>query len=64
MTAAPREVPEPLLDQLKTGGRLVIPVGDRFQDLVVFEKGPEGISRRTLIPVRFVPMTGRGAGEK
>lgn len=64
VTAAPREVPEPLLDQLKTGGRLVIPVGDRFQDLVVFEKGPEGISRRTLIPVRFVPMTGRGAGEK
>ncbi len=61
VTAAPREVPEPLLGQLKTGGRLVIPVGDRVQDLVVFEKGPEGISRRTLIPVRFVPMTGRAA---
>jgi protein-L-isoaspartate(D-aspartate) O-methyltransferase len=64
VTAAPREVPRPLLDQLKTGGRLVIPVGDLVQDLVVFEKGPGGISHRTLIPVRFVPMTGRAAGEK
>lgn len=59
VTAAPSEVPQPLLDQLKEGGRLVIPIGEMNQDLVIYEKHPDGVTRKTLIPVRFVPMTGK-----
>lgn len=59
VTAAPTEIPEPLLDQLAPGGRLVIPLGDNWQDLVLAEKDASGrITRQTLFPVRFVPMTG------
>lgn len=60
VTAAPAEVPQPLVDQLKPGGRLVIPVGGRFdvQELLVIEKRPDGsTTRRRTIPVRFVPLT-------
>lgn len=59
VTAAPVEVPQPLLDQLKQGGRLIVPLGAINQDLVIFEKGPHGITRRATMPVRFVPMTGK-----
>jgi len=59
LTAAPEKVPQPLLDQLKEGGRLVIPEGKFYQDLVVYEKIDGGTRRREVIPVRFVPMTGR-----
>lgn len=59
VTAAPPKVPQPLLDQLKVGGRLVIPVGRYFQDLLVFTKTADGIEKRNVIPVRFVPMTGQ-----
>jgi protein-L-isoaspartate(D-aspartate) O-methyltransferase len=59
VTAAPENIPEPLLDQLKVGGRLVIPVGTLNQDLMIVEKGVSGIIRRSAIPVRFVPMTGK-----
>jgi protein-L-isoaspartate(D-aspartate) O-methyltransferase len=62
VTAAPTEVPQPLLDQLKEGGRLIIPIGEANQDLVVFEKGKQGVTRRNTIPVRFVPMTGIAVG--
>ena len=60
VTAAPAEVPKPLIDQLKPGGRMVIPAGgshDR-QDLLLVEKQPDGTAttKRTL-PVRFVPLT-------
>jgi protein-L-isoaspartate(D-aspartate) O-methyltransferase len=59
LAAAPDHVPEPLKDQLAPGGRLVLPVGDFFQQLVVIEKLADGsIRERTTIPVRFVPMTG------
>ena len=58
VTAAPDHVPQPLLDQLDEGGRMVIPVGDVHQDLVVLTKENGEIRRRTTIPVRFVPMTG------
>ena len=61
VTAAPDHVPQPLLDQLKVGGRLVLPVGERWQELVVCTKTEAGIERRSVIPVRFVPMTGEGA---
>jgi len=59
VTAAPDHVPQPLIDQLKPGGKMIIPVGRMEQDLVLIEKSEQGVSRRTTIPVRFVPMTGR-----
>ena len=58
VTAAPEKVPQPLLDQLKVGGRLVIPVGSFFQDLLVYTKTATGLEKKNVIPVRFVPMTG------
>jgi len=62
-TAAPGRIPGALVDQLKEGARLVIPVGDYGQDLYVVEKTPRGPKKKRIIPVRFVPMTGRaGAG--
>ena len=60
VTAAPDHVPEPLIEQLATGGRLVLPVGPRggWQELVVLEKQADGTVERTrVIPVRFVPLT-------
>jgi protein-L-isoaspartate(D-aspartate) O-methyltransferase len=59
VAAAPDHVPQPLIDQLAPGGRLVIPVGKLFQKLVVIEKRADGsIVERTVAPVSFVPMTG------
>jgi protein-L-isoaspartate(D-aspartate) O-methyltransferase len=64
VTAAPPRIPEPLIDQLATGGRMVIPVGGFFQELKVFTKGPDGgVSEKDIIPVRFVPMTGEAEQE-
>lgn len=60
VTAAPEEIPEPLIAQLRPGGRLVIPVGPvaAFQSLQVVQKDAAGeISRTDTIPVRFVPFT-------
>jgi protein-L-isoaspartate(D-aspartate) O-methyltransferase len=59
VTAAPDHVPQPLVEQLKPGGRLILPVGRFEQELVVIEKTDSGTTRRSTIPVRFVPMTGR-----
>ena len=59
VTAAPREVPQTLIDQLKPGGRMVVPVGGQLagQSLLLIEKGADGgISRRTVLSVRFVPL--------
>ncbi len=58
VTAAPDHIPQPLVDQLKVGGRLVIPVGDVFQELMVITKTETGTKKMNVIPVRFVPMTG------
>lgn len=59
VTAAPERIPQPLLDQLAPGGRMVIPVGGFFQELKVFRKDREGkVSEEAILPVRFVPMTG------
>jgi protein-L-isoaspartate(D-aspartate) O-methyltransferase len=59
VTAAPDHVPPDLLEQLKVGGRLVIPVGGRFdQELWVYTKTDRGVERRQLMPVRFVPLRG------
>ena len=55
--AAPREIPEALVDQLRPGGRLVIPVGGGAQKLIVVEKGSDQSSHRSeIIPVSFVPL--------
>ncbi len=57
VTAAPDRVPPVLLDQLAPGGRLVIPLGDPHdQELWVYTKTGRGIERRSLFPVRFVPL--------
>jgi len=58
LTAAPGHVPEPLVLQLAQGGRMVLPVGDVFQELVLVTRGAEGIRQERLLGVRFVPMTG------
>jgi protein-L-isoaspartate(D-aspartate) O-methyltransferase len=61
LTAAPERVPQPLLDQLRTGGRLVAPVGRGAQDLVVITKSEKGLVTEVIDAVRFVPMTGKAA---
>jgi protein-L-isoaspartate(D-aspartate) O-methyltransferase len=59
LTAAPRQVPQPLIRQLKTGGKIVAPVGDFLQDLQVITKHRDGtLEKKSVAPVRFVPMTG------
>jgi len=61
VTAAATHVPPPLIEQLKPGGRMVIPVGSQFttQWLLLIEKGDDGgIVSRQIAPVRFVPLTG------
>lgn len=64
VTAAPPRVPEPLIEQLAIGGRMVIPVGDFDQDLRVLVKTETGIETRSIIPVRFVPMTGEAQKQR
>jgi protein-L-isoaspartate(D-aspartate) O-methyltransferase len=59
LSAAPPHIPKPLVDQLKVGGRMVVPVGGFFQDLLVITKTADGLEKRTVIPVRLAPMTGR-----
>jgi protein-L-isoaspartate(D-aspartate) O-methyltransferase len=58
VTAAPERVPDPLLEQLALGAKMVIPVGDFYQELRVITRTPDGFDERSVIPVRFVPMTG------
>jgi protein-L-isoaspartate(D-aspartate) O-methyltransferase len=59
LAAAPDHVPQPLVEQLVPGGRLVLPVGETYQDLVVVEKQLDRTIRQwRVLPVRFVPMTG------
>ena len=57
VTCAPEKVPQPLVDQLKDGGRMVIPVGERFaQQLYLLEKKNGQLKESATLPVRFVPM--------
>jgi len=58
VTAAAPRVPEPLLEQLRVGGRLVIPVGNLWQSLEVHLRTNEGFEREQISDVRFVPMMG------
>jgi protein-L-isoaspartate(D-aspartate) O-methyltransferase len=58
VTAAPKEIPQALLDQLAVDGRLVVPVGDEEQWLLVVTRTPGGFVTERAAEVRFVPMTG------
>lgn len=60
VTCAPEKVPLPLIEQLKDGGRMIIPVGPTWdQELVLLRKQGDRLERRAVLPVRFVPMTGQ-----
>jgi protein-L-isoaspartate(D-aspartate) O-methyltransferase len=56
VTAAPDHVPQPLVDQLAVSGRMIIPVGAAYQDILLVSRTPTGIVQQRTIPVRFVPL--------
>jgi len=58
VTAAAPRIPEPLRQQLRDGGRLILPVGDEWQELVVVTRTGDAFEEKRVLPVRFVPMTG------
>jgi protein-L-isoaspartate(D-aspartate) O-methyltransferase len=59
-TAAPDHVPQPLVDQLAPGGRLIVPVGDSWQQLVLITRRQDGtLATERKLEVNFVPMTGK-----
>jgi protein-L-isoaspartate(D-aspartate) O-methyltransferase len=63
VTCAPENVPQPLVTQLRDGGRMIIPVGPAGnQELVLLTKRGDKLERRAVLPVRFVPMTGESQG--
>ncbi|HJR61143.1 MAG TPA: protein-L-isoaspartate(D-aspartate) O-methyltransferase [Vicinamibacterales bacterium] len=59
VTAAPDEVPPALIQQLKIGGLMAIPIGTAVQELRILRRTPEGMQTLKTLPVRFVPMTGK-----
>jgi protein-L-isoaspartate(D-aspartate) O-methyltransferase len=59
LTAAPPEIPKPLLDQLAVGGVMIAPVGRGHQELIKIHRTPDGFVPKSVMGVRFVPMTGR-----
>ncbi|HCO26382.1 MAG TPA: protein-L-isoaspartate(D-aspartate) O-methyltransferase, partial [Gimesia maris] len=60
VTCSPEKVPQPLIDQLKEGGMLLIPLGERYQQVFhLFQKEKGELKHKRLIPTLFVPMTGR-----
>ncbi len=58
ITAAAPRIPQPLEQQLADGGRLVLPLGDEYQELIVVTRRGASFGERRVLPVRFVPMTG------
>jgi protein-L-isoaspartate(D-aspartate) O-methyltransferase len=64
VTCSPEQVPQPLVDQLRDGGRMIIPVGTQAhgQELYLLEKRGGKVVKRAVLPVRFVPMTGKAQG--
>jgi protein-L-isoaspartate(D-aspartate) O-methyltransferase len=65
LTCSPEKIPQPLVDQLKEGGRMVLPLGNRYeQALTMLEKKNGRFERRDLLPTIFVPMTGRSDRER
>jgi protein-L-isoaspartate(D-aspartate) O-methyltransferase len=63
LSAAPPQIPKPLLDQLRVGGKMVAPVGGFFQDLLVITKTADGTEKRAVIPVRLSPMRGKAEND-
>jgi protein-L-isoaspartate(D-aspartate) O-methyltransferase len=64
VTCAPDHAPQPLIDQLKEGGRMIIPVGPRLaQQLYLMEKQSGHLRQAAVMDVRFVPMTRKGGGD-
>jgi len=59
VTAAPDKIPQALVDQLAVKGKMVIPVGTTFQEMVIITRDNSGVVEQRTIPVRFVPMTGK-----
>jgi len=59
VTAAPDHVPPALVEQLAVRGKLVIPVGDLYQDMMILTRTEKGVIETKTIAVRFVPMTGK-----
>ena len=65
VTCSPENVPKPLVDQLREGGKMIIPLGERFhQDIYLLEKRNGKLVRKHLLPTLFVPMTGRSEKER
>lgn len=58
VTAAAPKIPDPLVKQLKTGGKMILPLGEFSQNLTLVTKTDSGIRKQSVLPVRFVPMTG------
>ena len=56
VTAAPSEIPEELMNQLKIGGRMVVPIGLFYQELYLITRTESGFEKEALLPVAFVPM--------
>ncbi len=64
LTTAPPRTPQPLLDQLRIGGRMVVPEGRFLQNLVVITRTEDGYEKRTKIPVKLPPMSGEAQADK
>ena len=64
VTAAPDHVPQPLVNQLAVGGRMILPVGDYYQQMTIITKTPRGVIQQRTIDVVFVPMTGEAQRKK
>jgi protein-L-isoaspartate(D-aspartate) O-methyltransferase len=60
VTAAPPEIPQALVDQLAEGGRMIVPVGTTFQELILIERKDGKVTKRNVAAVRFVPMVHEG----
>ena len=64
VTAAPDHIPQPLIDQLAVGGRMILPVGDHYQQMTIITKTEKGVVKKGTIDVIFVPMTGEAQRKK
>jgi protein-L-isoaspartate(D-aspartate) O-methyltransferase len=65
VTCSPEDVPKPLVEQLKEGGRMIIPLGERYQQtLYLFTKKDGELVREALAPTMFVPMTGQAEANR